>query len=46
MAVYESMFILQPELESEAETELLDSLQALLQKLGGEIRKTDDWGKK
>jgi small subunit ribosomal protein S6 len=46
LAVYESMFILQPELESEAETELLDSLQALLQKLGGEIRKTDDWGKK
>ena len=46
MAAYESMFILQPELESEAEAEVLDNLQALFQKLGGEVRKIDDWGKK
>lgn len=46
MAVYETMFILQPELESETETELLNNLQAVLQKLGGKIVKTDDWGKR
>ncbi len=46
MAVYETMFILQPELESETETALVDNLQAVIQKLGGEIGKTDDWGKR
>lgn len=46
MAVYETMFILQPELENEIETELIDNLQALLQKFGGEVVKTDDWGKR
>ncbi|HOB28650.1 MAG: 30S ribosomal protein S6 [Dethiobacteria bacterium] len=46
MAVYETMFILQPELESEAEEELMKNLQAVLQRLGGEITKTDDWGKR
>ena len=46
LAIYETMFILQPELESETETELLDNLQALLQKFGGEVDKTDDWGKR
>lgn len=46
MAVYESMFILQPELENETEEELMNNLQAVLQKLGGEITKTDDWGKR
>lgn len=46
MAVYETMFILQPELESKTETELIESLQAVLQKLGGQVDKTDDWGKR
>ncbi|NLA12046.1 MAG: 30S ribosomal protein S6 [Firmicutes bacterium] len=46
MAVYETMFILQPELESEAEEELLNNLKAILQRLGGEVTKADDWGKR
>ncbi len=46
MAVYETMFILQPELESKTEAELIDNLQAVLQKLGGKVDKTDDWGKR
>ena len=46
MAVYESMFILHPPLASPAETALPDSPQAPLPKPGGDIRKTDDWGKK
>ncbi len=46
MAVYETMFILQPELENKTETELIESLQAVLQKLGGQVDKTDDWGKR
>ncbi len=46
MAVYETMFILQPELENESETERVDNLQALVQKLGGETGNIDDWGKR
>lgn len=46
MAVYETMFILQPEMESEAEEELVANLQALIKKLGGEITALDDWGKR
>ncbi|NLA27345.1 MAG: 30S ribosomal protein S6 [Firmicutes bacterium] len=46
MTIYETMFILQPELENEIETELVENLQALIAKLGGKIGKTDDWGKR
>ncbi len=46
MAIYETMFILKPELENEIEEELVNNLQAVLKKLGGEIDKTDDWGKR
>lgn len=46
MAAYEIMFILQPELESEAEEELISNLQALIMKLGGETAALDDWGKR
>lgn len=46
MAVYETMFIFQPELENEAEEELLNSIKAILQRLGGEVTKADDWGKR
>ena len=46
MAIYETMFILKPELENEIEEELVNNLQAVLKKLGGEIDKTDYWGKR
>jgi small subunit ribosomal protein S6 len=46
MAVYETMFILQPALESEAEEEVIANLQTVINKLGGEIGKVDDWGKR
>jgi small subunit ribosomal protein S6 len=46
LAIYETMFILKPELENEIEEELVNNLQAVLKKLGGEIDKTDDWGKR
>lgn len=46
MAVYETMFILRSELESEAEEEVIANLQAVIKNLGGEIAKVDDWGKR
>jgi small subunit ribosomal protein S6 len=46
VAVYETMFIFQPELENETEEELLNSIKAILQRLGGEVTRADDWGKR
>lgn len=43
---YELMFILHPEMEAEAEEAILNELQATIQKLGGEVSKVDDWGKR
>ncbi len=46
MASYEVMVIFQPGLETEAEEGLLASLQGVISKLGGEVTKVDDWGKR
>ena len=46
MAVYETMFILQPELEAEAEEEILAGVQAVIKNLEGEVSNVDDWGKR
>jgi small subunit ribosomal protein S6 len=46
MAVYETMFILRPELESEAEEEVINNLQSVIKNLGGEIGNVDDWGRR
>jgi small subunit ribosomal protein S6 len=46
MVNYELMFILRPEMETEAEETLVANLQAVVLKLGGEVRKVDDWGKR
>ncbi len=46
MANYETMFILQPELEAEAEEELLSGMKGVIEKLGGSVTAVDDWGKR
>lgn len=46
MAAYETMLILKPELESEAEEELIANLQAVISRLEGETLKLDDWGQR
>ena len=46
MANYETMFILRPELEPEAEEELLSGIKGVIEKLGGEATAVDDWGKR
>ncbi len=46
MANYELMFILRPEMDAEEEETVVAGLQAVIQKLGGEVRKVDDWGKR
>lgn len=46
MVNYELMVILRPEMEAEAEETAVASLQAVVLKLGGEVRKVDDWGKR
>jgi small subunit ribosomal protein S6 len=46
MVNYELMFILRPEMEAEAEETVVANLQAVVLKLGGEVRKVDDWGKR
>lgn len=46
MAAYETMLILKPELESEAEEELIANLQAVISRFEGETLKLDDWGQR
>lgn len=46
MAAYETMLILQPDLESEAEEEIIANLQATVTRFKGETLKVDDWGKR
>ena len=46
MVNYELMFILRPEMETEVEEAVVTNLQAVVLKLGGEVRKVDDWGKR
>ncbi len=41
---YETMFILRPEQEQDETQEFLDNLQKLINKFGGEVGETDDWG--
>lgn len=46
MANYETMFILQPELEAEDQERLLSGIKGVIEKLGGEVASVDDWGKR
>lgn len=46
MVNYELMFIVRPNMEAEAVEAVVADLQAAIQKLGGEVSKVDDWGKR
>lgn len=44
MGTYETMLILSPSLETEVEEEILNNLQAIVKRSGGEVSAVDDWG--
>ena len=46
MPNYETMIILKPDLEAEAEEELIANLQSTIMKKGGTVDSVDDWGKR
>jgi len=46
MVNYELMFIVRPDITTEAEESVMAGLQATIRKLGGEVSKVDDWGKR
>lgn len=46
MRQYELILIIQPDLDEEATTELIDRIKTMITNQGGEILKTDHWGSK
>ncbi len=46
MREYEVMYIIKPNLEDDKYTEVIEKFNALIQANGGEILKTEPWGKK
>jgi len=46
MPNYETMIILKPDLEAEAEEELIANLQSTIMKKGRTVDSVDDWGKR
>lgn len=46
MVKYESMYILKPDLEEEKKDALVKRFSDIVTQNGGEIEKTDEWGKK
>ncbi|OIP40858.1 MAG: 30S ribosomal protein S6 [Deltaproteobacteria bacterium CG2_30_63_29] len=43
---YETIFILRPDLLEEDRTKVIERVQGTIEKLGGAILKTEDWGKR
>jgi small subunit ribosomal protein S6 len=46
MSLYETIFIIHPELNEEDVEEHIRRVESLITRLGGEILKTERWGKK
>ncbi len=46
MREYELVYIVQPDLEDEAFAEVVDRVDGWIKEAGGEVEKTDLWGKK
>ncbi len=46
MRPYESVFILQSDLDDEAKENMLEKIKDVIQKNGGEISQLENWGKK
>jgi small subunit ribosomal protein S6 len=46
MRDYELVFIISPELEEEATTELTDKIKSWITEEGGEIEEVEEWGRK
>lgn len=46
MNKYESMYILKPTIEDEPRAELIAKFSEIIEKNGGKVEKTDEWGKK
>lgn len=46
MRDYELVFIISPELEEEATTELTDKIKSWITEEGGEIKDVEEWGRK
>ncbi|ADL08966.1 30S ribosomal protein S6 [Thermosediminibacter oceani] len=46
MREYETMYILDPELDEESINGLVDKFKALIEERGGEVKEIDRWGKR
>lgn len=46
MREYEALFVLKPDLDEEATGALIDRFESLIRDGGGELLKTDKWGKR
>lgn len=46
MNKYESMYILKPAIEDEPRAELIAKFSEIIEKNGGKVEKTDEWGKR
>lgn len=46
MRAYETMFIVNPELDEEQTTAVIDKFQGIVTNTGGELVKLDKWGKR
>lgn len=46
MRRYETMFIIDPNLETEAVNELVESFKGIIQNEGGQVDRVDEWGKR
>ena len=46
MTAYESVFILQSDLDEETRDSLLDKIKGVIHKNGGEVTELESWGKK
>ena len=46
MQEYEAMYIIRPEYEEAKYTEVIEKFNALIQANGGEVTKTEPWGKR
>lgn len=46
MQLYESIFITRPNISEDENTRVLDKIKAVVEKNGGSINQTENWGKK
>ena len=46
MNLYESMYILKPDIDEEARKALIEKFKSLVEENGGKVEKVDEWGQR